>query len=173
MDPRIGFALKTLVFSLLLFLVREVLISGPAPLWLAQDAGFVVPAVAVILASGMDTRRKAGTILALGTVFVLGDTVAELSGVRVVSETGIPASDTPGGHVAAGLYHVFRVGVPVAALLVATRGDVTSLWAREAEGPIGTDKCPICGRRRTGLEAHVRDTHGEKALRKLKARGRL
>lgn len=170
MRPRTSFFLRTLAISVVLAAVWWSVTITYTDWWVIGNAGFSVPVFAAILASTMDWRSKGRALGALAAVFLLGDVIAEVSGARAIAG-GAPGGDSAAGSVVAALYHVFRMGVPIATLLVVAGGNVSSLWTVPSRPK--SDVCPVCGRRRSGLEAHVRDAHGDEVLRSLKAKRRI
>lgn len=169
MRPRTSFLVRWMAVSLALAAAWWAVIRAQNGWWIVENAGFCIPVLAAVFASTMSWRKKGWAAGTLAAVFLLGDAIAELSGVRAMAADASGFA-TIGGSVAGVLYHVFRMGVPIAALLIVVGGDVSSLWA---VSDLGRDVCPVCGRRRVGLAAHVRDVHGQEVLRSLKAKGRL
>ena len=130
MTPVTRFAVRVLVLSAALFGVWWVLIDGYSRYGLLMDAAFMLPVIAVILASAFPTRGKLRALGVLAVLFVLGDTAALLAGLGEVSATGLPSSEAVLDQAAAALYHVFRLGLPIAVLVAVCEGDLRRLWVR-------------------------------------------
>lgn len=176
MRPEVRFALKAFVGSVGLFGVWWwlVIVTGEGHATVVDGAGFCVPVLASILASELDRTRRTIAAAGLLLLYVVGELVFAASGMRVVAETGRVPEDTLLWHVAAAAYHAFRLGLPVAVLVAATGGDLRRLWRRSSAGTRGANRrCPECGRRKVGLEAHIRDVHGREALDRARRRGLL
>ena len=137
-----------------------------------EDAGFLVVAIALILASATEFRRKLLFTLGLVGVFALFDTVALLTGLRALVEDPGASGDLP-SELGRAVFHAFRLGLPIAGVLFFAGARVSSLWEgpESSREPVGA--CPICGKKRVGLEAHVRDAHGPKELKRLQRDGLL
>ncbi len=174
MKPRTAFILRALGFSLPLFVAWWFATAGPAQVrWIVADAGFVIPVLAIILASRLTRREKILAIGSLVVLFVEMDIVFSLLGVRGVAETGQATTNTAMGYSVAAIYHALRIGLPIGTLIVVSKGNPQTLWAPVGEERAVSDRCPYCGRRRAGLEMHIRDAHGQKALQRAFDRGEV
>ena len=165
MSGRNQFIVYVLAWSLGLYFVWWAYVSLTGGEWLLAAAGFSVAAVAVLLASQLSRREKLGYTAALLLLAALGEIVAELAGIVTV------AGQDGGPQLAGAAYHTFRIGLPITILLIATKGDRASLWQSPILSAATAGKCPICGAQRVGMEAHVKDAHGEKELARVRARG--
>ncbi|MBI5231827.1 MAG: hypothetical protein HY876_06650 [Coriobacteriales bacterium] len=171
MKPRTRYALLTCVVAAVLFTGWRFAVTHMASPGVIGDAAFAIPGIAAIVAASASLKRKAALVAGLGASLTAGYVVASWAGVASSGASAAGATTfvtSVGGTV----YHVFRLAVPIGAILLLADGDVARLWSADA-APEGRGTCPVCGKRKAGLEAHIRQVHGEKALRKLAAAGKL
>jgi hypothetical protein len=120
MRPDRRFWTRAVGISAGLFFVWWMLVTRGATPYLVQDGAFLIPVVAVMIASTVPIRSKLIAVGVLVAVFALGDTVAYLMGVRETARTGVVYANSLGSRLGGAAYHAFRVGVPVAGLLLFT-----------------------------------------------------
>jgi hypothetical protein len=137
---------------------------------LVENAAFLLPVISVLAVSALPIRRKVFGIAMLLAAYLASEAPFVMTGTGSFGGEVAVSSQALGAAARAGLHHAFRLGLPLAILVLMTSAKPSSLW--EAEAP-EAGACPVCGKRKAGLEAHVRDAHGVARLRELKAAGRL
>ncbi len=128
----------------------------------------LIPFMALIIATpGMDLVKR-GKVFGVGlAVVLLSDLVVMWSGLPLAGSAPFIADDSAGNT----LYRTLLLIFPIVLWLVSSFRELEVLLAGgtpQRASTARTRRCPICGKRKTGLADHIRSAHGDGALRKAR-----
>jgi hypothetical protein len=192
MGPKQLFALRAALFSILLFILWPVvsiaytatlssvtdnlrLLFGADVLGLNKEkySFFLVPVISIIAAaSGVRWMQKLRFIgLALASRLAL-DVFNLASGAYKLAEGGGDFGQGPVASTITIFYQTSIWALPLLLVVLFLQGDPARLWSRAPAKPAHL-RCPICGASKIGLSDHIRQVHGERALKSKKVRALL
>jgi hypothetical protein len=134
-----------------------------------KESHFLIPALAVVIAArGASVKRKAIFVGLAVMLFVALDAIA-----ISVDIAGLAVAQGVGAQLATVGYFTLMFAFSLAALVFFLEGRPELLWQTREVDHGRFPVCPVCGKRRANLAAHIRDAHGEKVLRSAKVQRRL
>jgi hypothetical protein len=186
---KVLFAAKVLFISILLFLIwpwvtavytlvisstasalRELFSASQVAVLKEKYSYFLIPALAVILASSAGGKQKLRFCLLSFILLFAFDVFSLASGMQALAEGGSKFAESIASSLATVLYNSFGWTLPLFIILLFSGGKFNRLWQK---GEMDTPKakpCPICGETKVGLVEHIKAVHGEKSLKRWRVR---
>lgn len=127
---------------------------------------YSLPAAAVILASrsGSFWRKLAFSLLTVLTSLFFSVVYFYPDIYRLV-ESSIDISLTPLSFLVSTMFNSAVRIFPFIWIIIFARANLSCLWKRKIYDPENPNRCPYCGKIKSGIREHIKTAHGRKKLK--------